>query len=165
MVRYAQQNDNYSCGPTAVINALKHFGLPCSYREEKNHVSYLCGCEPPHGTGLHGLDRGLRAIGAGVFDVLYKRKLSIKQMETHLKNGGAIVIRFYWETDSAHYALITKCSKNGKYFYLVNSYRGTAVRRFSRERFKKEILRFRRDVRCWLLKNQRENYDKSWKNI
>ena len=169
MVRYAKQDDSYSCGPTSIINALKHFGVPTSYREEKKYVSLLCNCQLD-GTGVRDFDRALRSIGQAqwAFNVLHKTKLSIAQIEAHLHAGRIIVIQFFWEkNDGLHNALITKCSKNGKYFYLANALGGKnikAVRRFTRENFKKQILRFRSEVRYWILRNWNDA-NESWKNI
>lgn len=96
MPRYLKQYDNYSCGPTAILNALKWAGVAASYRTHYKRVAKGCkvaeGEYKDRGTLSSDLDRTVRALGKAHFTVRKVRSCTIQQLDEHLQNGGAAIL-------------------------------------------------------------------------
>ncbi len=164
MPRYIKQRDKFRCGPVAVMNALKWAGEDVSYVADRDRLDKLCNCgPPPSGTNHPGFDRALRAAGKGIYSVRKVRYPTLREIEEHLQNGHAVVFNYYWRdeeegTSARHFEFLVGVSPSGKSIYVVNgSNCWTTLHRVTRERFKKEELRFQRvDPRytAWFLKKK-----------
>ncbi|KKN32081.1 hypothetical protein LCGC14_0817360 [marine sediment metagenome] len=159
--RYYKQRDQIRCGQIAIFNALKWAGgfvltakqaLPC--------LDVLCEYIKPEGIPHRPLDRALRFAGRGYFDVRRVYTPKLKEIEKHLRAGGAIIINFRWKglvagemKDSRHYVLVTDTSPGGKYFGVVNYQTDDPVyHRIHRNAFKSDLLRFRQPpFKGWFL--------------
>jgi len=111
--RYIRQRDQFSCGPVAVINTLKFLGCNVTYKSLPL-VQRLCKCKSPDGTNPEDLEQAL-----SVFGISFKRKIkpSLKDIDNHIKNHGAILLNYC--ISIGHYSLCI--GKNGKNNYtLVN---------------------------------------------
>ncbi|MCI0527014.1 MAG: hypothetical protein L0Y56_06105 [Nitrospira sp.] len=155
MPRYTKQRDRYSCGPIAIINALRWAGEPASY-ERLSRLQALCDTKPGEGTMHSPFDRALRMMSGSVFSVQRVYRPKLRAMERHLRKGGAIVINWQWRagditprqmTDenfgkrwARHFALLVGINSRGR-FQVINVYRAhKAFHTLSREAFKKEFL-------------------------
>lgn len=110
MPRYVKQRDRYSCGPVAIINALKWAGYPASYDSIK-YLRRLCKCKPysyeEDWTGTRSGDFTAAIIKAGhakAFYCQYALQPSVETVRAHLDSGGAVVVLVLMGED-AHYAL------------------------------------------------------------
>jgi hypothetical protein len=84
----------------------------------------------------------------------------LKEIEDHLRAGGAVIINFRWKemrdwemVDARHYVLVTDMSLFGDYFGVVNYQTKRPVyQRIHRDTFKGRILRFRQPpFKGWFL--------------
>lgn len=161
--RYYKQRDQFRCGPLSVFNALKWAG-DCdglSVKKAMPRLAALCNCDRlTKGTHPELLGETLRSYGRGVFRVRWVLTPTLKEIEEHLRDGGAIIINFRWRemrkrkmVDARHYVLVTDISSSGEVFGVVN-YRKTqpVYQRIHRHSFKKRILRFRQPpFAAWFL--------------
>lgn len=137
-MRYIRQPDEISCGPTAILNALKWAGLPVTH-DDLPKIQFACktanAIDPNDtenaGTYDHDFDRTLRYAGAPAFKVKRKSNFSFKSVKDHLLAGGAVCIGYYWEEkgqEGAHFAIIERIE--GGYWITVNDHLSkTAVKR------------------------------------
>lgn len=106
MARYVNQPNPYSCGPIAILNALKWAGLDVTL-QQLPLLEYRCRIIDPEsddeddqGTWNHDFDRVLRWAGKKAFKKVLRRKNpSLKEIKEHLKSGGAICLNYYWIDD------------------------------------------------------------------
>ncbi len=104
MIRYTKQRDRLSCGPTAILNALKWAGTGATYKEEGRQLIKDCR--------IHSKDCdlfGIRGVIPFTLDAILERKWickhlhvkycwsgpTIELLNNHLLSGGAAIIR-YW---------------------------------------------------------------------
>jgi hypothetical protein len=133
------------------MNVLKWAGVEFSYREAIKEFRRLCWCEAPDGCTHAPFDHALRII-TGEFEpqIIVRRvhRPMLWQIEEHLRAEGAVVLNYYWrvkERSHRHWILMTDVSDSGETFQTVNDFRdGPALRRRTREKFKKQHLRFQR---------------------
>lgn len=96
MPRYLKQYDDYSCGPTAILNALKWAGRSVAYRTHYKRAAKGCrvteGDYKDRGTLSIDFDRTIRMLGKKYFSVRKVRSCTIQQLADHLENGGAAVL-------------------------------------------------------------------------
>lgn len=103
-MRYVAQPDDYSCGPIAILNALKWAGLDASLRESLPFLQFGCRTidpETPHdlesnGTTDTDFDRVLRYVLKGKFRVRRKKHPKLSDIENHCMGGGAVALSYYW---------------------------------------------------------------------
>ena len=98
-----KQQHNDTCGPVAIINALKWLGYSAVYRDMVEDFRKL-GCD--EGTSCYDLRRMLNAYG--VKYKLHKRS-SVKDIERILDRGNAAIVGYDWvheESRSGHYIFI-----------------------------------------------------------
>lgn len=104
-MRYVKQPDSYSCGPTAILNAMKWAGIDATSRNHLPYLQFSCrtiDLETPddsenHGTLDSDFDRVLRYVGRGIFRVQKKKRPTVELLRRRLKNGEAIALVYYWE--------------------------------------------------------------------
>jgi len=107
MPRYIEkQPHKASCGPVAVINALKWLGKPATYRTHLKKCKKLGYPTNPAGTSRRLLSRFLR-----YFKIKYKRvtRPTLNDITKELDKGNAIILlyRTYSESGSwGHYTFI-----------------------------------------------------------
>ena len=147
-MRYIRQPDEISCGPTAILNALKWGGMPVTH-DDLPKIQFACKTVNAYdpfdtenaGTYDHDFDRTLRYAGAPLFDVKRKNSFSFKSVKEHLLSGGAVCIGYYWVEngkEGAHFAFIEKIEKG--YWVTINDHSSSsAVKR-----------RVEKTVRKWL---------------
>lgn len=130
-MRYARQPDKYSCGPTAILNALKWAGEDVSTKEHLPFLQFGCrtiDLEHPHDIDLNGttdddFDRVLRYVAKGMFRIRKVNHRSVAKMKAHLARGGAICFSYYWAEDGQsghHFAFIEKLDRGQ--FVIVNDH-------------------------------------------
>ena len=146
MPRYVKQRDKYSCGPVAILNALRWAGVNADYGQSVKRFTATCKCAPPEGTAHREFDSALRKAGKRIFQVRRVHRPLLPQIEAHLQEGGVIVFNYYWrkkDEEHRHFILLAGISGSGRTFYTVNDFRkGRALRKYQRRYFKKWHLRF-----------------------
>jgi len=103
MPRYARQRNRYSCGPIAIINALKWAGKPASLAKYFDRFRRWCKCgyyerqiRQYVGTHRRNFDAALRRAGRNLFRVRYLAQPRLEQIDRHLEAGGAVILNYYW---------------------------------------------------------------------
>lgn len=154
-MRYARQPDKYSCGPTAILNAMKWAGLDATSRNHLPYLQFSCrtiDLQHPedfdsNGTLDSDFDRVLRYVGSGVFRVRRKKFPSAKELKKHLKKGGAVAICYHWE----------EAGQSGEHFcFLAGFERGFFVVINDHDAPNTETVRLRTfaTIRKWLKKRK-----------
>jgi len=123
MANYVKQPNPYSCGPTAILNALKWAGLDVTLQQFPL-LEYSCRTSGPDGDkeddeiGIldHDFDRVLRWSGKRIFKKIKRKKYpTFKEIKKHLQKGGSICLGYYWiegKQSGGHYAFLSGI-KNG----------------------------------------------------
>ncbi len=129
MPRYLKQYDNYSCGPIAILNALKWAGVKATYKTHYPAIAESCRVKEDEdcGTLSSDLDKTLRLFTNKRFTVTKARECSIQRLEAHLANGGAAVLAhletklYVGQTDvEGHFSFWFAVSEDGKSFTGAN---------------------------------------------
>ena len=110
MARYTKQRDRYSCGPIAILNSLRWAGIDLSYPEGIKWLTSLSQCKKYYGSPHVFFNPALIEAGKGIYSVKRTNRPTLKEIETHLHNLGAIVLSYSWRTeekDGRHYSLLT----------------------------------------------------------
>jgi hypothetical protein len=128
MPRYVRQRDKNSCGPIAILNALKWAGVRVSIRRGYKLIRKDTKYCPHDGTPPYFMGR-----------VLYKnrrltvrrpRRFSIRAIEDHLQNGGAAVLlsteyaNNHW---GGHASVLLGISESGQSFRITGRYSNETV--------------------------------------
>lgn len=125
MWRFIRQRDDYSCGPTAVLNAAKWAGLRYTYRD-LDYLRTLCRTVPEHGTGDQDLENGLRQTLKPVATVQRGGRMTHLQAIRFLENPHhAMVLMYQWKTGQeteGHYIFAFGDGK--RRIFLVNAHVG-----------------------------------------
>jgi len=130
MRRYARQTDDYSCGPTAIINALKWSGFDMTL-QLLPFFQHSCRTIDPvyfddwdkNGTFDSDFDRVLRWSSRGKIKVRKKNCPLIEEIKEHLKDGGALCLSYYWRVKKeniGHFIFIEKLEDG--YFFIINDH-------------------------------------------
>ena len=121
MPRYIRQRDNYSCGPVALLNALKWAGATkgTSYDTLPSWRN-ICKTTRRRGTSFTDLfhaARMLPLIGARKA----RPKVKLADIDAHLRHGGAVILGSFSERMSGfHWFLVTgKVDMAGEPSYTV----------------------------------------------
>lgn len=107
MKRYITKQPHYaSCGPTAIINAMKWLGKDITYRGTIDEFKEL-GWDIKEGIGCYDLRRSLNH-----FNVKYKlhKQTTVRQMEQMLNRGSSIILAYDWmsySSEGGHYCFIS----------------------------------------------------------
>lgn len=143
--RFARQPHDYSCGPTAILNAMKWVGIPASLRCDYNTLVDLCEAEP-NGTAIPAFDRVLRENVESHAFVRRKYRPTLREVEKWIKDPACIVALCYWHDNSydsdGHYMLMTEVSNDGKEFNCINDGKTSMFR--DREKIKMYLRNRRR---------------------
>ena len=154
-IRYTKQYDHYSCGPVAIINALKWAGYSASLKKDKPRILKISKCKPPKGTSVFNLNKAiLRCLE---LDLEYDDCPDLRTLRAHLRTRqGAAILRYKWWSKKrkcwqGHYFLTTGLTSSGKYYYVINMFTGKVKQRRLAKKFIKELSRNREQLRCWYL--------------
>jgi hypothetical protein len=148
--KYARQLDDFSCGPVAVLNALKWVGYDANYKRDHKRLVKLCRCTKD-GTHDEGFDRAIRNYKhLLVYPRKYpKYRASIHLLDVCLEDGGAVAMGFIYKHDGVvvaeHFTLCIGKRKNG-YVFVNNTrkcYKKTIT--IQRRRTVVRMLRFSDD--------------------
>lgn len=148
MPRFTKQRDRYSCGPVAILNALRWSGMDAPYKELIDIFQKVCNCEPGRGTNHSDFDRALRFFGTDLFRVRRVQRPCLGKIEQHLRDDGCVILNYRWTRGGKgyrHFSLVNGVSPSGATFFLVNdSTVGPAQQALGRRAFVNEILRYQR---------------------
>ena len=161
MGRYILQKDKISCGPVAIINALK-WGGSLVTEDELFLFQFSCRTINPEnpsdhesgGTHTHDFDRTLRYAAKPLLNIKRKKFPSFRSVKNHLLSGGAICIAYYWKDkteDGFHFAFIEQIERGC--WLVINDHEG-----YMRKRSDKTIRKwFSKKEDCptvWFLKRK-----------
>lgn len=96
MIRYLHQRDHYSCGPVAIINAIKWAGGRATRSKHLTGLQEMCDCGADRGTSWFNFDRVLRQVMRGRVDVVRKFNPAFKQVSDHAKRDDGCVVVYCW---------------------------------------------------------------------
>lgn len=154
-MRYLKQQDDYSCGPIALMNILKWLGHRVLYKDLPKYKQ-LCYCDD--GTWAADLESAMCEYFEPV-DIAP----SITAMDKHLVSGGIVLFGYEYEIgkrECAHWVLCTE--KRGNGYLLVNeaSHRGwdeslPTIYRRSRDKIKRMV---RRSSDMWLIRKPSHDF-------
>ena len=138
--RFAKQPHYYSCGPTAILNAMKWVGYPAAIKYEYADLVDICNADP-NGTNIPVFDRVLREhVGRSAW-IKRRYRPKFSDVERWIKDPIQIVILCYWHTSSdysdGHYMILTEGILDGAFFHVVND--GLSVMLRDRERIKRYV--------------------------
>jgi len=131
-MRYLRQRDQFTCGPVAIMNAIRWAGGEARYEDKFDDYVERCRCVPPWGTKHGAFDRVLREEGGGLYEVRRVYRPTIPQMTQHLLNGGAVILNYRSgekhkdrRKEKRHFYLLIEASPFGLIFGTVNRNRNT----------------------------------------
>ncbi len=174
MTRYAKQRDSYSCGPTALLNALKWAGKDVSCKDMPR-LKAVCHTEytPGHtlGTWPTKMSSALRYEGREWFSCKHVINPKLRIIDKHLKDDGSIIMSYFWKLSPeykrfwdwgwkyvGHYIFIDHISASGKTFRVINmSSEGSAQTNIRRHTLLRKCFRYRNlkdnhhNLSVWLL--------------
>jgi len=118
-MRYIKQKDTYSCGPVALINALKWAGFKYTYKDLKR-FQRLCKCTYPNGCSWNDFTSAIRSMSK-LMTTTRKNWPGILDINNHLREGGIIVLSYRLDPlDNSHYLLIVDYDPAKKEYTVVN---------------------------------------------
>lgn len=158
MVRYARQPYKYSCGPTAIINAVKWAGYSYSLRDNHTFVARACNSSYEFGTEELELERVLRRLTRGFMRIRKRCRPTADELMSHvIKQDCAAIILYYRSDDpdgDAHYTLMTDVGAG--HVTLVNDVINKTLTRCPKWHLDEKLLKSREDKECfpqaWLLR-------------
>lgn len=120
--RYIKQRDHHSCGPVALLNALKWAGYKVSYNKHFRSIYRSCKCSDT-GTFDCDFDSAIRRYRHlivmpedGPFEQPY-----IGLIDEHLDNGGAVVFSYIYKSCRGMDSHLSLCiGRSGKTYMFVN---------------------------------------------
>ncbi|MFA5024169.1 MAG: C39 family peptidase [Patescibacteria group bacterium] len=146
-IRYIRQRDEYSCGPVAIVNALKFIGINATH-DSVCYVSMLCNCCRETGTEPEDIERAFKAL-----EVKFKRKIfpTLKEIDDHIDNGGALLLDYFWSPEDGHYTLCI--GRTPKYYVFVNDEDDKTIARRKRNTLRNTMkwCRVSENPWCWFI--------------
>lgn len=155
-MRYLKQRDRYTCGPIAVINALKWAGVKVSYNSHFNRIKKISKCKFD-GVDYDGITKAIKNYKS-IFTMWENHFVRISDIDAYLKSGASIILEYYYkdlespDKYSGHFVFIS--GKWGKYFLLVNNYQKGPALQLCKRRELINMLKnktFGRDARAIIL--------------
>lgn len=120
-MRFIRQRDQYSCGPIAILNALKWTGISITYRSHFKKIKTLCKTTMNWGTTPENITKVLLDYSEHLnFEI--KELVTLKSIDKHLKAGGALILEYWFNEDGiydGHYVFIFQ--RDGHDFITVNN--------------------------------------------
>ena len=142
MPRYVRQWDDFSCGPIAILNALKWAGVRASIKRDYKRLLVLTKCSFPNGVCRFYLAPALYKNRE--FFVRRPRGATMRTVENHLRSGGVVLLSYGIYGDGkrrGHYTLLTRVSETGRSFTTINYYVGHTVCLIRRSSVVRDIRR------------------------
>lgn len=124
-MRFVKQKDQYSCGPIAIMNALKWAGLPATYRTHFHKIRSLCKTTMSWGTTPDNMTMALLKHSK-YLNFTTKSLVTLKEIEKHLDAGGAVILEYWFKDEKdydGHYVFIFR--EHGHDFMAVNAMLGS----------------------------------------
>jgi hypothetical protein len=136
MPRYARQKkSSFNCGPVAILNCLKWAGAKVNVRQHLPYLEFAVrihdNAEDP-GTLDHDFDRVLRYSASKNLSVLRPKRLTLRALEKHLDQGGAVAVGYYFSGGGGHFTLLV--GTKGRGFIAANDTRADKCRTLSYKR-------------------------------
>lgn len=150
MPRYVRQRDLISCGPLAILNALKWAGIRATVGRDYKRLRRLTGVTASYGTTSFDMDRVLFKT-RGLM-VRRARKNTMRELQKHLEKGGAVVAVCHSHFrpkfgKEGHALFIIGMTRSKKSFKVVNGYQG------------RTNMLMRRSI---FVDNMRESHEYNW---
>ena len=130
MIRYLRQRDQSSCGPIAVINALKWAGVKATEKTHKKKIKRITQCNP-YGRGFIGTHPYDVNHALSCYNSIKIQRVSkdtwtkITEINEHLDKGGSILMRYFCKPGQGHY---TFCfGRTYKTYRFVNDKKGSTI--------------------------------------
>lgn len=133
MIRFAKQRNTYSCGPVAIINALKWAGRNITYIKHFKKIKKLCYTTSEYGTTPDGITNALEHYKKYIS---FERKelITLREIDQHLSEGGALILEYWFKecgnNYDGHYSFIFRM--NEKDFIAVNNMNEITVKKCNR---------------------------------
>lgn len=122
-MRFLKQKDQFSCGPLALVNALKWCGRKSSLKELKTTLQT---------TRTQGTSH--RVLSSTICKVFNTHKISsptTESIENHLSTYGSLLLQYEWtKSKKGHIVLII--GQTNHYYYVVNYLFSKTVSRVSK---------------------------------
>lgn len=157
MPRYVRQRDRWSCGPIAVLNALRWVGLDLPYSFAMNELWRDLHVRPPKGTCYYDVDDYLKAAAkiSGLFKVQeFFPSPPTSRLIEHLQAGGAIIFRYRWKYRGKvgyHLEFLADCSPSGRRILAINARKRKTKSWFNLHQFKACEFSSPSSTVAWLL--------------
>ena len=122
-MRYVRQRDQYSCGPIAIMNALKWAGLSATYRTHFHKIRSLCKTTMSWGTTPKNMTVTLEKYSK-CLSFTTKSLVTLKEIDKHLAAGGAVILEYWFLDDEmgyydGHYVFVFREREHN--FIIVNA--------------------------------------------
>lgn len=152
MPRYIKQRDKYSCGPIALMNALKWAGATkiSSYTMLPSWRN-ICRTKRIEGTSFTDLFRAAKTAKMFIPICVKKAKPRVKlaDIDAHLRHGGAVILGsvseslggFHW------FLIIKKLEQVGESSYLVVNFDDRSTRHFVSAKTIKRSMRLAKSLK------------------
>jgi len=155
-MRYIKQKDTYSCGPIALINAMKWAGFNYTYKDLKR-MQRLCKCKYPNGTHWRDMTNAIRDMSK-LMTTTRKNWPLILDIIKHLEKDGVVILAYKRDPKHVgHYILITDYDKEKQEFKVVNA--GRPCTRTT-SKMKKDTLD--NIIKHRYMKNRRPHFPAAW---
>lgn len=126
MIRYIRQNDNFRCGPIAILNFQKWLGDKVSYNKNIDNLTTMCKSWP-NGTKDVDLVKTIRRVCKNRVVVKESKYINtLSSIEKHINRNGAIVLAHRaWDEpdeDHLHFSLLVPDDEYFGYVTWINSF-------------------------------------------
>jgi hypothetical protein len=155
-IRFISQDKPYNCGPVAIFNALRFFGVRVD-RQYLNKIEKICNCDRYGTTGAE-LEKALKYFKKIIKFQCFKHP-NLKFVDNQLKLGNAIILNYIWfipeqRCGSGHFALICRKTKTG--YIMANERKDRPTSYVSRKQMVEYLSVFNFDGRrrggyCWII--------------
>lgn len=142
MIRYVRQKDDYSCGPVALINAIKWLGYNYPYKDNIFFIKKLCDCKKEEdwsGTHYYDLSKALKKLK---IKNKFNENPKISEIIEHIENEGSLILRELYKENKewcGHYFFIYGYDSQEKEFLTVNSRKDETMSKISLHDLKKSL--------------------------
>jgi hypothetical protein len=137
MLRYTKQFNESSCGPVALLNAIKWAGYVAT---NKSHLRYYKNlCKYNEGTYSKDLHRALKTVPE-LKIVKRSRSLTLCKLDKQLDIGNAVILTEHVNWEPGHYVFVSK--RTSCFYTVINYYSGKTdtfktIKRVSRTKMSK----------------------------
>jgi len=127
---FIAQRDSYSCGPIAIVNAIKAMNYSLDEMAWFRYLSEYCGTSPNGGTYGGNLEEGIKVI-INETGITYRKKTAsyLRDLDSELVNDNVVLV---FSRSQSHFFVVAY-KRDGKYFSL-NRYSGVTAKQFTTEK-------------------------------